>query len=309
MPDPSPPPPEGERSGLTRFVIFAAVLASLFLGPMVGFAIYVRSLRPGSIVPITAFSPRERVVTVEFGPSGWESTLLNRDGRPVRVTGLHLPSGEATVLRFISGESDRTFDLLEFGERVVIPAEDSREPGVTLRRIHVDEVGGSEPLTFDAIGYDGGTGSVGGHDAAVVLYPPGQFETWIADGSVEWLTSLETMRQQLPPAEQGRVLVQSRGCLACHPTDQAKKVAPSWNGLIGSTVEITVGEPVVADDEYLRESILRPDAKIVTDYKNLMPSYAGQLEDWELDAVLAYLKSLGDGAESRPVKADSGDDR
>jgi cytochrome c oxidase subunit II len=94
-------------------------------------------------------------------------------------------------------------------------------------------------------------------------------------------------------ADQGKELYSSKGCVACHSVDgKPGGVGPTYKGLYGSKKEFTDGSSVVADENYLRESILLSDAKIVKGYAPAMPIYRGQLEDEEVSALIDYIKSL-----------------
>ncbi len=100
------------------------------------------------------------------------------------------------------------------------------------------------------------------------------------------------------PVKQGEQLVASLGCVACHATDASRKVGPGWGGVYGHEVELADGSKVKADKDYLRDSILKPNAQVVAGFPaGVMPSYEGQLKDDELDAVVAYLASLSDKKE------------
>jgi cytochrome c oxidase subunit 2 len=94
-------------------------------------------------------------------------------------------------------------------------------------------------------------------------------------------------------AEQGQKLFSSKGCVACHTTTGAKLVGPSWKGIWGKT-ESTDKGPVTVDENYVRESILDPQAKIVTGFPPTMPTFRGQISDAEIDEVIAFVKSLGE---------------
>lgn len=91
----------------------------------------------------------------------------------------------------------------------------------------------------------------------------------------------------------GRQLVGDLGCLACHATDRKRLVGPGWGGLFGSQVELADGAKVTADEAYLIESIRQPDAKLVAGYPlHVMPSYDALIKEPDLQAILAYLRSL-----------------
>jgi cytochrome c oxidase subunit 2 len=63
-------------------------------------------------------------------------------------------------------------------------------------------------------------------------------------------------------------------------------------GVYGNPVQLEDGRVVTADDNYIRESILNPGAKIVSGFKNIMPSWQGQINDEQLNELVAYVKSM-----------------
>jgi cytochrome c oxidase subunit 2 len=98
-----------------------------------------------------------------------------------------------------------------------------------------------------------------------------------------------------PPAGpvDGATVAQASGCRACHTIDGSKLVGPSWKGLAGSTVSLTGGTTVTADDAYLHESIVDPAAKIVQGYTNDMPATFGKsLSAQQITALIDYIKTL-----------------
>jgi len=99
------------------------------------------------------------------------------------------------------------------------------------------------------------------------------------------------------PVALGERIVQEFACTACHATDASKLVGPGWGGLHGSLVTLADGTQATADDAYLAESILAPDARVVEGYTaGTMPAYDAMLQPGQVDAIVAYLRSLsGDG--------------
>ena len=104
-----------------------------------------------------------------------------------------------------------------------------------------------------------------------------------------------------PPTEdpriaKGRELYKSAGCVACHSVDGSPNVGPTWKGLYESAVAVVLPDgtetTVIADDAYLRESIVQSAAKLVKNFQNVMPSYEGRFTDEELQAFIEYIKSL-----------------
>ncbi len=92
---------------------------------------------------------------------------------------------------------------------------------------------------------------------------------------------------------QGKALSQSKGCVACHSDDGSKRIGPTWKGIWGRKEELTDGSWAVVDENYVKESTEKPQAKIVKGYENVvMPPYNGQLSSAEFNALIAYMKSL-----------------
>ena len=97
--------------------------------------------------------------------------------------------------------------------------------------------------------------------------------------------------------EEGRRVSQLYGCIACHAIDPTiATLGPTWKGLYGSERSYAKGTlRAIADEAYLRESILEPAAKIATGYErgeSGMPSYAGVLSQAQIDSIILYIKSL-----------------
>ncbi|MGW8463917.1 c-type cytochrome [Pseudomonas sp. CLCA07] len=116
----------------------------------------------------------------------------------------------------------------------------------------------------------------------------------------QWLNSQPTFAQTLTTAakpsrdsvlEKGRLLVEKYGCGACHSQDGNNSLGPGWKGLYGRTEQLADGTSVLADEAYLKESILDPKARLVLGYPPIMVAYT--LNDDELGALVALIKSLG----------------
>ncbi len=121
---------------------------------------------------------------------------------------------------------------------------------------------------------------------SVVVMEPAEFETWLSGGPASG--SL---------ASAGEKLVTQLGCVTCHVKDSSGR-GPILDGLFGKQVQMQAGEVVTADENYLRESIVNPGAKIVAGYQPVMPTYQGQISEEGLLQIVAYIKSL---SVSQPV--------
>lgn len=122
--------------------------------------------------------------------------------------------------------------------------------------------------------------------------------------NAEGVRSAEVASSHESPAgtsvSRGFDLFRSVGCSACHSDP---RVAPTLDGLAGATVAIGHGETTLADDAYLRESILDPARKVVSGYNPLMPPYRGHLTAPEVDDLVAYLHSLAASGGERDQRA------
>ncbi|HET8942879.1 MAG TPA: cytochrome c [Rudaea sp.] len=91
----------------------------------------------------------------------------------------------------------------------------------------------------------------------------------------------------------GEQLARDNGCMACHAADHKRLVGPGWGGLYHSKVTLADGSTVDADDAYLKESILQPNAKVVAGYPpGVMPAYGTLLNEDDVNAIVTYLHSL-----------------
>jgi cytochrome c oxidase subunit II len=88
----------------------------------------------------------------------------------------------------------------------------------------------------------------------------------------------------------GAELAQSKGCTACHSVDGSRLVGPSWQGIYGSDRKLASGETVTVDDDYLKESMFKPNAKVVEGYPPVMPP--SQISTAQAEALIEYIKSL-----------------
>lgn len=94
-----------------------------------------------------------------------------------------------------------------------------------------------------------------------------------------------------PNADRGELIANQNGCFACHSVDGSNLVGPTWRGLYGSEVELNDGSVVIADDDFITESILEPNAKIVAGYPpNAMPQYSLTAE--EIADIIEFIKSI-----------------
>jgi cytochrome c oxidase subunit 2 len=108
----------------------------------------------------------------------------------------------------------------------------------------------------------------------------------------EWLKSSGGRPEDVPLAEWGQKLYASSGCQACHSVDGSAIIGPSFKGSWESQRQFADGSTGVVDENYIRESIAYPNAKLVQGYQPVMPAYDGTFSDDDLSAIIEFIKSL-----------------
>ncbi len=114
----------------------------------------------------------------------------------------------------------------------------------------------------------------------VVVMEAADYQAWLAGGAGGG--SL---------ASAGEKLFQDLACVTCHRAD-AQGRGPVLVGLFGKTVQLQSGETAVADEAYIRESILNPAAKVVAGYQPIMPTFQGLVSEEGLLQLIEYVKTL-----------------
>jgi cytochrome c oxidase subunit II len=116
----------------------------------------------------------------------------------------------------------------------------------------------------------------------VIAMEPADFQAWLGGG-----------RTEDSPAAAGAKLFQDLVCNTCHMGDTQGR-GPVLTGVYGKPVQLQTGGPVIADDAYIRESIVNPQAKIVAGFQPIMPTFQGLVTEEQLLQLIAYIRSLGD---------------
>jgi cytochrome c oxidase subunit 2 len=119
--------------------------------------------------------------------------------------------------------------------------------------------------------------------AKLHVLPRPEFEEWLKNDPYKGLSL----------AEVGKKIVTQGQCVACHQVSDQRGVGPGFKGLFGSTKKFADGSSLVADENYIRESVLNPNAKVVEGFApGVMPVFQGQLSDQEVSGIIEYIKSL-----------------
>jgi cytochrome c oxidase subunit 2 len=114
---------------------------------------------------------------------------------------------------------------------------------------------------------------------SVVVMKPADYAAW-----------LDSTPGGDTPAAEGAALFRALGCSGCHENGNVR--APHLEGLFGRPVALANSSTVIADERYIRDSILQPKKEIVAGYDPIMPSFAGLLSDADLNRLVTYIRSL-----------------
>lgn len=191
---------------------------------------------------------------------------------------LVLPRDRQVVLRLHSQDVIHSFFVPEFRvKQDVLPGgeEFTRELRVTPNLNGTFKVRCAEIC---------GTGHYSMQAQVQVVDQP-EFDTWLTEQSADC---------NLDDAECGLRWAQTYGCTGCHTTDGTPKIGPTWAGLFGHEVLLANGDTVIADEAYLHESIVDPNAKIVAGFSpGVMPNtFDDLLSDAQIQQIIAFIESL-----------------
>jgi cytochrome c oxidase subunit II len=129
---------------------------------------------------------------------------------------------------------------------------------------------------------------------SIIVMAPAEYEAWMSGGPAG------------PLSATGEKIFAELGCSTCHRADTQGR-GPNLQGVFGKPVLLEDGRTVVADENYVRESILDPGAKIVNGFKPVMPTFQGLVSEEQLNALVAYVKSLSTAKPSESAsKASAG---
>ena len=124
----------------------------------------------------------------------------------------------------------------------------------------------------------------------VTVMEPTEFDNWLSGNA-----------NNESPATAGRQMFESLGCVSCHGANAEGGRGPALLGVFGSKVVLNNSQSVVADEGYVRESIMNPQAKIVSGFGPIMPSFQGQVNEEQLLDLVAYVKSLSSTKTETPT--------
>lgn len=216
--------------------------------------------------------------TLEIYSTGkrWMWRFQHVDGKS-EINELHVPKGRAVRVTFTSEDVIHSLYFPAF--RVKADAIPGRYSSVWFE---ATETGEFHLFCAEFCGTKH-SGMIG----KVVVMEPAAFQAWLSGSEGQ------------PLAARGQQLFQQLACNTCHLDDNTGR-GPSLAGLFSTTVELEGGATAIADDSYIRESILTPQSKIVAGYQPLMPTFQGQVNEEGVMGLIEFIKAKAATARPQP---------
>lgn len=225
---------------------------------------------------VTAAQEDEMTVNVTAFSFGWQFDYP--DLGVEKATTLNLPVGQPVLFKLKSLDQDVIHDFYVAEFRV----KQDLVPGVPTQLRVTPNVEGVYKVRCNELCGTGHTNML----ADVNVVSRGDFDAWVAEQKAAF--SPERL------AALGQELHASQGCIACHNVSgDPGGVGPTWKGLFGAERQFADGTTAVADEDYLRTSILASQEKLVAGFAPVMPqNYADVLSDQQVQAIIEYIKTL-----------------
>jgi cytochrome c oxidase subunit II len=220
-------------------------------------------------------SPPERAYEIAVLGRKWSWQFTYPDG--TMSNDLHVPVGEPVRLMMTSEDVIHSLSIPAFRVKMDLV------PGRYTRTWFQAK----QPGKFDL--YCTEYCGTGHSDmlASVVVHERDDFDEWLKEAG-------DILGNSATPVEAGEKLFRLNGCGSCHSTDGTPRIGPTLKGIFGESHKFLDGSSVTVDENYVRQSIVEPGAKVREGYKNQMPTYKGRISDAEITALIQYLKSLNE---------------
>jgi cytochrome c oxidase subunit II len=231
----------------------------------------------GASLYFTAFSPPANAMEIFVIGKQWMWKVQHPEGRR-EIDELHVPVGYPVKLTITSQDVIHSFYIPAF--RIKMDAVPGRYTSTWFEA--------SKTGTFHLFCAEYCGTAHAGMGGRVVVMKPAEYEQWLRTGAPE---------ESLVAA--GGRLFQQLGCSGCHSQHSTVR-APLLDGVYGKPVPLQSGQVVLADESYIRDSILLPQKDVVAGYAPVMPPFQGRISEEELMQIIAYIRFLGEeGPEPR----------
>ncbi|MCW5893584.1 MAG: cytochrome c oxidase subunit II [bacterium] len=255
-----------------------------FAWSIIPFIISIGIFGWGAVLYANIRRPPDDALYVNVVGKQWMWKVQHMEGRR-EINELHIPVGKPVQVTLASEDVIHSFYVPAFRTKM-----DAVPGRYTLTWFEATQPGEYHLFCAEYCGtlHSGMIGKI------IAMDPPA-FQAWLAGD------------KGVSVAEAGAQLFQQQGCASCHLGGPGAR-GPLLGGIFGKTVKLTDGRTVTVDDNYLRESILNPQAKLVEGYQPIMPTFQGLLSEESVMQLIAYVKSLPPAGAEAPssAKAHSG---
>jgi cytochrome c oxidase subunit 2 len=253
-------------------------LALELLWTIIPFGIAMVMFAWGAKVFFDAYRPPAGAMEVYVVGKQWMWKVQHKDGHR-EINELHVPVGRPVKLIMGSEDVIHSFYIPAFRVKAdVIPG-----------RYNTMWFEATKPGTYHLFCAEYCGTKHSGMIGSVIVMEPTDFQAWLGGGPAED-----------SPVAAGAKLFQDLACITCHRSN-AQGRGPNLNNVFGSQVELTGGGTVTADEAYIRESILNPQAKVVNGFQPIMPTFQGLVTEEQMLQLIAYIQSLKGPAGVQPV--------
>jgi cytochrome c oxidase subunit II len=237
---------------------------------LIPFGLFMIMFVWGASVYMNEAQPPKNAMDVFVVGKQWMWKLQHPEG--VReINQLHVPVGRDVRLTMISQDVIHSFFVPAFRIKTdVLPGR------YTTLWFHPIKTGTFHLFCAEYCGTN--------HSAMIgqiIVMEPAEYAAWLAKGSNEGSMAIN-----------GQQLFSELGCGTCHRSDTQGR-GPDLAGIYGKPVMLDSGSTVMADDNYIRESILNPGSKVTAGFKPIMPTFSGLVSEEQLLSLISYVKSLG----------------
>jgi len=245
---------------------------------IIPFAIFMSFFVWGAVIYFQERTPPQDAMEVYTVAKQWMWKFEHAGGQR-EINELHVPMGRDVKLIMTSQDVIHSFYVPAFRiKQDVLPGR------YTTFWFHATKAGTYHLFCAEYCGTQH-SGMIGW----IVVMEPRDYEAWMTAGG-----------GNQPLAVTGQKLFSELGCATCHRSDTQGR-GPNLVGVYNRPVLLEDGRTLNADENYIRESILEPGAKIVKGFKPVMPTFQGQISDEQLNALVAYVKSLTQSQTAPPV--------
>ncbi|HEY2961984.1 MAG TPA: cytochrome c oxidase subunit II [Pyrinomonadaceae bacterium] len=227
----------------------------------------------GARIYFEQYKPPQNAMEIYVVAKQWMWKLQHATGQR-EINELHVPVGRKIKLIMTTEDVIHDFFIPAFRTKAdVVPGKyttlwfEATKPG-TYHLFCAEYCG---------MNHSGMTGSV-------VVMEPRDFDNWLSGNT-----------GSTTPAAAGQQLFQTLGCASCHGANGEGGRGPTLAGLFGRQTPLEGGQSIRADEAYIRESIINPQAKIVAGFGPIMPTFQGQVTEDQLVQLVAFIKSLPGG--------------